>query len=273
VITMGMLLFTFLGCSGDRKEGIGEKQLQRQAESIKPSEVEDTKTKISPIDGAPMVLIPAGEFQMGSNDGSYDEKPVHTVYLDAFYMDKYEVTNAQYRKFMDATGHKAPIYWNDSKYNTPDYPVVGVSWNDAKAYAEWARKRLPTEAEWERAARGGLKGKEYPWGDGISHDDANYYGTGGKDKWKYTSPVGSFAPNGYGLYDMTGNVWELCADWYDKDYYSSSPPRNPRGPSSGIWRVVRGGSCSYLGSKLRCAGRGYGDPAVAYVNDGFRCVE
>ena len=105
VVTMGMLLFTFLGCSRDQKKGTEEKQFQRQAERIKPSEVEDTKTKISLIDGAPMAMIPAGEFQMGSNHGSDDEQPVHTVYLDAFYIDKYEVTNAQYKKFMDATGH------------------------------------------------------------------------------------------------------------------------------------------------------------------------
>ncbi len=107
----------------------------------------------------------------------------------------------------------------------------------------------------------------------MSHDDANYYGTSGKDRWEYTSPVGSFAPNGYGLYDMTGNGWELCADWDDKDYYSSSPPRNPVGPSSGRWRVLRGGSWNYLGPNLRCAGRGYGSPSLAYVNDGFRCAE
>ena len=166
--------------------------------------LEEEKTAVPPLskegkggfktgkDGAEMVLIPAGEFQMGSNYGYNDEKPVHTVYLDAFYMDKYEVTNALYKKFMDATGHKAPAYWNDSSYNAPDQPVLGVSWNDAKAYAEWAGKRLPTEAEWEKAARGGLVGKKYPWGDSISHDDANYGGTGGKDKWDGTSPVGSF---------------------------------------------------------------------------------
>ncbi|MBI1925207.1 formylglycine-generating enzyme family protein [Candidatus Poribacteria bacterium] len=127
-------------------------------------------------DGAPMVLIPAGEFQMGSVDGNNNEKPVHTVYLEAFYMDVYEVTNAQYKKFMDATGHPAPRYWNDSKYNAPDQPVVRVSWYDAAAYCVWAGKRLPTEAEWEKAARGGLVGKKYPWGDSIDYSKANYYG-------------------------------------------------------------------------------------------------
>ena len=205
-------------------------------------------------DGAEMVLIPAGEFQMGSNDGLDDEKPVHTVYLDAFYMDKYEVTNALYGKFMDATGHKAPGFWNFSDYNAPDHPVVGVTWDEARLYCEWAGKRLPTEAEWEKAARGGLAGKRFPWGDNITRDDANYGDTGGvisflvskfkrhKDKWHSTAPVGSFAPNGYGLYDMAGNAWEWCADWYDESYYTNSPKSNPTGPNWEVFRLVRDGS-------------------------------
>jgi sulfatase modifying factor 1 len=216
-----------------------------------------TLPQITGKDGAPMVLIPAGDFQMGSND-SDDEKPVHTVYLDAFYIDIYEVTNAQYKKFMDATKYKEPNYWNDSKFNAPNHPVVGVRWNDAVAYTKWAGKRLPTEAEWEKAARGGLVGKKYPWGDNLTHDDANYSGTGGKDKWVNTSPVGSFAPNGYGLYDMAGNVWEWCADWYDSKYYASSPKSNPKGPSSGERAVLRGGSWYFsFDSYLRVADRSY----------------
>jgi formylglycine-generating enzyme required for sulfatase activity len=202
-----------------------------------------------------MVLIPAGEFQMGSNDGHDYEKPVHTVYLNAFYIDKYEVTNAQYKKFVKATGHKGPegySYvngnwqngfkpWTDPNFNGDDQPVGCVSWKDAKAYAKWARKRLPTEAEWEKAARGGLVGKKYSWGNTLTHDAANYGGTGGKDKWEYTSPVGSFSPNGYGLYDMAGNVWEWCADRYDSNYYANSPKSNPKGPIWGSYRVYRGG--------------------------------
>ena len=221
-----------------------------------------------------MALILAGEFQMGSNDGDSDEKPVHTVYLDAFYIDKYEVTNAQYKKFIDATEYKAPYYWNDSRFNAPNNPVVGVTWYDAKAYADWAGKRLPTEAEWEKSARGGLVGKKYPWGDTLTHDDANYSGTGGKDIWTYTSPVGSFKPNGYGLYDMVGNVWEWCADWYDANYYAISPKSNPTGPSSGSWAVLRGGSWSDYGHYLRVAYRYF---SYAPTNDnydvGFRCVQ
>ena len=218
-----------------------------------------------------MVLIPAGEFQMGSNDGDDDEKPVHTVYVDAFYMDKYEVTNAQYRKFIDATGYRAPRYWSGSRYNAPDQPVVGVSWHDAAAYAKWSGKRLPTEAEWEKAARGGLPGKKYPWGDSIGHDDANYSGTGGKDHWSGTSPVGSFSANGYGLYDMAGNVWEWCSDWYDSSYYANSPSRNPVGPGSGQSRVLRGGSWDANGVNLRYALRGGNNPTSTSSDSGFRC--
>lgn len=240
-----------------------------------PSGPSSLPTRITGKDGVPMVLIPAGEFQMGSNDGRDSEKPVHTVYLDAFYMDVYEVTNAQYRKFTNATGHKAPklkYYWNDSRINSPDQPVVGVSWHDAKAYCDWAGKRLPTEAEWEKAARGGLVGKKYPWGDNITHDDANYDDTytDGEDRWEYSAPVGSFAPNGYGLYDMAGNVREWCADWFD--YYSSSPGRNPTGPSSRTRRVLRGGSWVNQTDFLRVAYRFLYTPTGTEAGIGFRCV-
>ena len=239
-----------------------------------------------------MALIPAGEFEMGTDPSEVpqlvqwakkwyssaesiwfeDEAPRHTVYLDTFYMDRYEVTNALYKKFMDATGHKAPEYWDDHKFNASDHPVGKVTWDDAVAYTKWAEKRLPTEAEWEKAARGGLVGKKYPCGDSISHDDANYSGTGGKDIWEYTSPVGSFNPNSYGLYDMAGNVWEWCADWDDSGYYSRSPERNPTGPNDGIVRVVRGGSWYRYPIFLRVADRGRNNPPYSYSLSGFRCV-
>ena len=226
-----------------------------------------------------MILIPAGDFQMGvdglsSYPGERNAMPRHTVYLDAFYMDRYEVTNALYKKFMDATGHRAPAYWNHSRYNAPDQPVVGVSWYDAKTYAEWAGKRLPTEAEWEKAARGGLNLKKYPWGDRLTHTNANSNGTGHRDRWKYTAPVGSFPPNSYGLYDMAGNVWEWCADWSSKEYYSNSPKQNPAGPKSGKDRILRGGSWNdateyYLG----CAIRNEYDPNKTERSIGFRCAK
>ena len=226
------------------------------------------------MDGAEMVLIPAGDFFMGSpeGEGRDDEHPQHKVFVDTFYMDKYEVTNDQYKQFMDATGHKAPAYWNNATYNQSNHPVVGVEWYDAKAYCEWAGKRLPTEAEWEKAARGGLVGKKYPRGDSITHDDANYDVTGGKDRWRGTSPVGSFTANGYGLHDMAGNVWEWCADWYDAGYYAKSSEQNPAGPSSGSARVLRGGSWYGNAYFLRAANRSYYAPTITYNNNGFRCV-
>ena len=237
-----------------------------------------------------MVLIPAGEFSMGDafNEGESDELPVHTVYLDAFYMDKYEVTNAQYAAFLNQYGKNTDASGNellniDDSYihkvggsyratsGDDNHPVVQVSWYGAKAYAEFYGKRLPTEAEWEKAARGGLAGKRYPWGDSISHDDTNYSGTGGRDVWGATSPVGSFAPYGYGLYDMAGNVWEWCADWYDSSYYANSPSSAPQGPGSGTYRVLRGGGWYDDPEFLRVAGRGV-DPAFTSHVNGFRCV-
>ncbi|MBI1928515.1 SUMF1/EgtB/PvdO family nonheme iron enzyme [Candidatus Poribacteria bacterium] len=179
-----------------------------------------------PIVSSNMVLIPAGEFQMGSVDGDDDEKPTHPVYLDAFYIDVCEVTNEDYKRFMDDTGHPAPQYWKDDRFNAPDQPVVGVSWYDAAAYCQWAGRRLPTEAEWEKAARGELVGKKYPWGDSIDPKRANYGRNVGR-----TSPVGTYPPNGYGLYDMAGNVWEWCMDEMDGSFYQK--PFDPKNPVSG----------------------------------------
>jgi formylglycine-generating enzyme required for sulfatase activity len=230
-------------------------------------------------DGAEMVLIPAGEFLMGSpeGEGNSDEHPQHTVYLDAFYIDKYEVTNAQYKKFVGATGHRIPYFnadwakpynWQNGTYPSGkgNHPVVFVSWDDAEAYCEWAGKRLPTEAEWEKAARGRLEGKKYPWGDENPSGRANYNSTG-------IDAVGSYAPNGYGIYDMTGNVWEWVADWYSENYYRVSPKNNPKGPDSGTRRVHRGGSWGSGGSGLRAALRNWGTPDVRLGNFGFRCAQ
>lgn len=161
------------------------------------------------------VAIPSGEFQMGSNDGYNDERPVHIVKVASFQMSKHLITNAQYRKFVEATGHRAPKYWNDDRFNQPNQPVVGVSWHDAQAFCEWAGGKLPTEEEWEYAARGGLVGKKYPWGDEPPDETRANYGMNVGN----SSPVGSYPPNGYGLYDMAGNVWEWCQDEYDPDAY------------------------------------------------------
>ena len=260
-------------------------EFKSQKVTVKPEEIQTVSITLEKVadkpgqivsekDGAVMMLIPAGDFLMGSPEGEGDdEDPQHTVFLDAFYIDRYEVTNAQYKLFMDATGHSAPKYWDDPRFNAPDHPVVGVTWYDAQAYCQWAGKRLPTEAEWKKAARGGLVGKKFPWGDTISHNDANYDGTGERDKWEYTSPVGSFPPNGYGLYDMAGNVWEWCADWYGANYYSISPRSNPKGPDSGEHKVLRGGSWGHSGIYLRTAYRDSRNPVLDSNFVGFRCVQ
>ena len=204
-----------------------------------------------------MVLIPEGWFIMGSNDGDEDERPVHKVHLDAFWIDKYEVTNTQFKKFRSG--------WRSHSDNA-DHPVVNVSWYDARDYCKWAGKRLPTEAEWEKAARG-TDEKTYPWGEGISSTKANY-GSG------ETTPVGSY-PAGvspYGAYDMAGNVWEWVNDWYDEDYYQSSPSHNPRGPSYGDTRVLRGGSWFNFTNYLRAAIRSFDNPSYTNFLIGFRCA-
>ena len=209
-------------------------------------------------DGAKMVWIPMIT--------SYTEvgDPVYQV----FYMDTTEVTVGQFKKFLKSSGYK-PEYpmgllqfdWNEVyKYSPTDkYPMILVSWHDATAYAKWVGKRLPAEAEWEFAARGGLVGKEFPWGDttAVSRDYANYDGTGGKDKWEYCAPVGSFKPNGYGLYDMGGNIWEWCQDRYDSDKTR---------------RVLRGGSWLSNTYGLRAALRNVSNASGTYVVSGFRCV-
>jgi formylglycine-generating enzyme required for sulfatase activity len=152
---------------------------------------------------------------MGSEEGDVDERPLHTVYIDAFYMDSTEVTCSRYGRFLSETGYPPHQLWNP-EYDRPDDPVVGVSWYDAAAFARWAGKRLPTEAEWEKAARGSADRTTYPWGNEIDKTRANYASFG-------ITPVKSFAPCGYGLYDMAGNVGEWCEDWYSDAYYAMSP--------------------------------------------------
>ena len=230
-------------------------------------------TQISPKDGMAMVYVPEGAFEMGSktmSSGYPDEKPIHTVYLDAFWIDQTEVTNAMYADcvadgscknmadYMDETGKKG-------------HPVVGVDWYNAHAYCEWAGRRLPSEAEWEKAARG-TDGRTYPWGEGISCSLANYkpenYCVGD------TSAVGSY-PNGaspFGALDMAGNVREWVQDWYDSDYYNNSPSSNPTGPSSGDSRVLRGGSWDINSWVMRLALRYWYVPTFAEDYLGFRCA-
>jgi len=225
-----------------------------------------------------IVLIPAGSFQMGSEEGGSDEKPVHTVQISSFYMDKYEVTNGEYKKCVDAGYCRAPYesksptrssYYGNRTYD--NYPVIYVDWTQAKAYCEWKGGRLPTEAEWEYAARGGLSGAKYPWGDAIKGSDANYFDSGDSED-NDTTAVGGYAANGYGLYDMAGNVWEWVSDWYEENYYKSSPSSNPPGPDSGTYRVVRGGSWLHNAFVIRVSYRYRLDTSYRSSFGGFRCA-
>jgi len=214
----------------------------------------DGAGKISSRDKVEMVRIPmiSGYTKVGD-----------PIYQD-FYMDVTEVTVGQFKKFLKSSGYEPdePIDWEKLyKYSpTDDHPMIYVSWFDAQAYCEWAGKRLPTEKEWEFSARGGLVGKEFPWGDdeAVAREYANFDGVLGRDQWdETTAPVGSFRPNGYGLHDMAGNVWEWCGDWYseDKEY-----------------RVLRGGSWNCNTYDLRVAHRSGFIPSFTYLNYGFRCV-
>ena len=262
---------------------------------------------------AGMVLIPAGEFQMGSadEDASSNEQPVHTVHVDAFYMDKYEVTNAQFKKFVDANPQWQKdginersytdfgiylFHWRGNNYPSgkANHPVKHVTWYAAMAYAEWAGKRLPTEAEWEYAARGGLAGKKYPWGNTISPADANYsYNVDDTTPvGQYSpTPVGQYSPNGYGLYDMAGNVAEWCLDPDSEGFYARVhrgllPRRNPfpgemtirettvdyKTVSEQDSRVLRGGSWDFPARHVRVASRLTNPPTSVGSFSGFRCV-
>ncbi|MFC2079874.1 formylglycine-generating enzyme family protein [Bacteroidota bacterium] len=192
-----------------------------------------------------MVLIPSGDFIMGKNTKpGGDFSPAHKISVDSFYMDLHEVTNGEYLEFCNQTAHKLPEFWNVDIFRCGDnyleYPVVGINWYDARTYAKWAGKRLPTEAEWEYAARGGLENNEFPngneWSIPIRRNDSIGH-------WEnLIVKVASFKPNGFGLYDMGGNVWEWVNDIYQHNYYRTSPIINPKGPENGTNRVIRGGS-------------------------------
>lgn len=218
------------------------------------------KTSSPPIvigkDGAPMVLVPAGTFMMGSDEYD-DEKPVHRVYLDAYFIDQYELTTTRYAKFLAETNYQKPYGWHEVNLASHgNHPVIGVMWHHANVYCRWAGKRLPTEAEWEKAARG-TDGRTYPWGNDVPNSrHANF----NKGAWTgYTTltsvknHVAGKSP--YGAYDMAGNVWEWVSDWYDEDYYKSAQKQNSKGPPSGEYRVIRGGSWTNDPENLRSANR------------------
>jgi formylglycine-generating enzyme required for sulfatase activity len=222
-----------------------------------------------------MAVVPAGEFTMGSVMGDADEHPVRRVYVDAFSMDRYQVSVGQYAKFLEATSQSAPPDWSImNKSRHQNRPVVNVDWADADAYCTWAGKRLPTEAEWEKAARG-ADGRTYPWGNELP---TGFHANMRKDKWSdhyVLSPVGMYeeGKSPYGIYDMAGNVWEWVSDWYDPDYYMSSPSKNPRGPLRGESKVIRGGSWGSGPKDLRSSDRDTHVPSARGLGTGFRCAQ
>ncbi len=229
------------------------------------------------------VLIPAGFFLMGSDTGRDEERPAHRVWVDAFEMAALQVRNRDYAVFLEATGHAPPKHWRDPDFSHADQPVVAVSWIAAVEYCDWLSAatgrayRLPTEAEWERAARGGREGLDYPWGNELPNDWPEYvqrWGRIGERDLEIRGPVpvGQGTPNPYGLFDISENVHEWCADWFSRDYYARSPERNPRGPESGQRRASRGGSWRHQIKVSRSAARASIPPDFEYADYGFRIV-
>lgn len=229
-----------------------------------------------------MVLIPAGEFTMGrtfstSDDETgmrplilRDDRPAHAVRLHAYWMDSAEVTHSDYAGFIAETGRKAPYHWLGGAMpaDLAEHPIYNVAWNDANAYCAWRGKRLPTEAEWERAARGGLDGANFPWG----RDKPD------RDKARYSTPEGpapgrGYSANPFGLYDMAGGVSEWCRDWFEREYYPASPSENPQGPAEGMYKIVRGGAWSDGPNRITVFFRNWARPNQQTPNLGFRCVQ
>ena len=238
-------------------------------------------------DGIPMVLIPAGKFIMGSNDGLPNERPEHEVFLDAYLIDIYEVTLGAYQKFLEAANYTSPPTWDDESATTVGQrPAIGIGWEDAAAYCKWAGERLPTEAEWEKAARG-TDGRRYPWGHMQPFVDIANYNRGvwvseaitlidvnaGLEGMSVRHGLKEGGKSPYGLHHMAGNAAEWVADWYDREYYQNSPDKNPQGPSNGDRRVIRGGSWADLPAALRVTARFSAEPEFQDRTMGFRCAK
>jgi len=209
---------------------------------------------------------------MGSEIGQDNERPLHRVWIDVFLLAACQVTNADYANFLGATSALPPPLWTDTNFNHPEQPVVAVSRFEAVKYCDWLSAtsgrnyRLPTEAEWERAARGGLDGKLFPWGNDPPQSLPDY-----AQRWQSgPEPVARYTPNGYGVYDICDNVHEWCSDWFAAEYYSVSPERNPRGPATGQRRASRGGSWRHHIKVSRCAARSSIPPQFQYADYGFR---
>ncbi len=285
-ITIALLLIIF-----SSEKNLGEEEAKTENKS--KEKIEEKGIAGKKVLGE-MVLLSGGTFwmglsekeaekmnQLGRKDGIRNarqimevEMPRHKVTLKAFYIDKYEVTNQEFAAFVNETGYRPQANW--VKYNTKgreDHPVVALTWYDANAYAKWAGKRLPTEAEWEFAARGVSEQTLFPWGNKISKDLANY---SSKQSYAYspinTMEIGNYPANSFGLYDVAGNAGEWCADWYDEGYYSASPEENPTGPDQGENKVVRGGAWGTPAFYLRVASRGSFNPKYFDHRIGFRCA-
>src|SRR6266571_4651762 len=218
-----------------------------------------------------MALIPAGWFWMGSENHYRWESPRHRVWLDAFEIARTTVTRREYARFLTDTGYAEPAGWREPCFSGTGLPVVGVSWFAVLAYCQWVSKsdgrtyRLPTEAEWEKACRGGIESADYAWGDEPPAAIEYFMG-----KWNGPKPVAEWRPNGFGLFNIGDNVHEWCSDWYSEDYYASSPERNPSGPEAGTRRVSRGGSWRHQIKASRAAHRSSLPPNYSYTDYGFR---
>ena len=258
-----------------RASNEGKPPGKRQPGSIpKSTGVSPLAAEIIGHDGAPMVLIPAGEFTMGSDKGDDDEQPVHRVFLNNYYIDKFEVTNGRFAKFVEAIHSEPP--WGFADQETPvvhaDHPVRWVNWMDAIGYCLWAGKRLPTEAEWEKAARG-VDGRVYPWGNDPPTPAQAVFGL--KEGTETVSPIGNRekGQSPYGVQDLAGNLYEWTTDWYDEEYYKNIPAIDPHGPAEGTTKVQRGGSYTNTPYRLRTSFRTKGDPTEHEPNVGFRCAQ
>ncbi len=246
---------------------------KRIEEMEKAFEVADQKRLdvIGRLDRYQMVLIPAGDCRIGSSDGPKHEQPNHHVHLDGFLIDRYPVTNVQYKQYLDITGQKTPPHWFGGTYpiEQANHPVVNVGFQEARDFAEWMGKRLPTEAEWEKAARG-PDGRTYPWGVAFHKERLN----SGNDPGQ-TTPVDKYRDGGsqYGVMDMCGNVSEWTVDWYDEEYYKESPSSNPEGPETGKFKVIKGGFFGETIMGVRAACRAFYPPANGRDNLGFRCAK
>jgi formylglycine-generating enzyme required for sulfatase activity len=228
------------------------------------------------IQAPALIRIPAGNFLMGWDQGQDCERPIHRVSIDSFLLAATQVTNEQYDLYLRSTSAAPPPFWNYPNFNHPQQPVAGPSWYEAVRYCEWLSQqtgrhlRLPTEAEWECAARGGLEQKQFPWGDEPPQSLANY-----ATRWQAgPEPVAQYAPNAFGLYDIGDNVHEWCSDWYDPNYYAISPERNPQGPEQSLMKPARkssrGGSWRHQIKVARCSARSSIPPEFQYADYGFR---